>query len=103
MSDKRLASGNIASATIQSVYTLAENTTARVYGIVLTNTTANAIDVDIYINDGSDRLIKSTTIPSGSGKSRAIYEITALSGGDVIKLDAGSADSFNYYISGREF
>lgn len=102
MAEKRLASGNIASTSLTTIYTVPSNSPILVYSFVLTNTTNNNISVDIYINDGTDRLLKSVTIPQGSGKTKSVIEVLgAYSGGDIIKLQAGSADSFNYLMTGK--
>lgn len=102
MADKRLASGNIASTSLTPIYTAAANGPVRVYSIIFTNTTSSTIDVDVSLSDGTTRLVKSITIPSGSGRSYAFNEIQTLSGGDIIYAQAGSASSFNYLINGRD-
>lgn len=101
MADKRLASGNIASTSLTDLYAVPAGGSARIYSLVLTNTTANNITVSVYVNDGTSRLVKTTFIPGGSGKVRAVYEVQALDAGDTISLQAGSTDSFNYLLNGR--
>lgn len=104
MAFKRFKSGNIQSATITTVYTVPSNSTANVSQFVLTNLTTNDIGVSIYVNDGAaDRLIESVTIPAGIGRTKSVFSAYgSYNGSDVIKLDADSADSFDYIISGRE-
>ena len=103
MADKRLSSGQIEGTALTNIYSTPSNGSARVYSIVLTNATASSVDVDIYVNDGvADRLVRSVSVPSGIGKVKEIYEIKAMSGGDILKLQAGTATAFNYYVSGRE-
>lgn len=101
MADTRLTSGTIAQTSITSVYT-APSEPVRIYNITLTNNTANQITVSIYINNGASNLLfKTVKIPDGVGKTKTIYEVSALQSGDIIKIQATSADSFNYHISGR--
>lgn len=102
MSDFRLASGQVATTSLTTIYTFPASNQGRVYSFVLTNTTANTITASIYINDGTaDRLIKTVKIPGGSGKTRAVYEVLGgYSGGDIFKVQAGSTDAFNYLVTG---
>lgn len=103
MSDATLGSGNIASTALTTTYTVPSGNSARVYSYILTNLTSNTITVSAYYNDlTSDRLLKTFKIPPGSGKTRAIFEaLGSYTGGYILKLQASSADSFNYLITGR--
>lgn len=102
MSDTRLASGTIAATTSTTVYTAPSASPVRIYNITLTNNTTNAITVSIYVNNGaSDLLFKTVKIQDGIGKTKTIYEVSALQASDIIKIQASSVDSFNYHISGR--
>ena len=72
------------------------------YSLILTNTTTGNISVDVFINDGTSRLIKGVTVPSGAGKTKSVTEVVgAWSAGDKISLQAGSTTSFNYFLTGR--
>lgn len=102
MSDQRLNSGQIADTTLTTIYPVPANSNVRIYSLILTNTTANAVDVSVFVDDGASRLIKSLTLPAGSGQAKSVFELVgALSGGDQVQLQAGSSDAFNYLLTGR--
>ena len=103
MSDSRLASGQVTSTALTTLYQFPSGNNGRLYSFVLTNTTANAITVSVYINDfAADRLLKTVLIPSGFGKTVSVFEaLGAYSGNDTIKVQAASTDAFNYLITGR--
>lgn len=103
MADQRLSSGQNADTNLNTVYQVPSGSVLRVYSFVLTNTTSNNISASIYINDGSaDRLLRTLNIPQGSGNAVTVFEILgSYSGGDIVKIQAGSSDAFNYLLTGR--
>ena len=64
MAYKTLASGTQAAASAVTIYTIASNASAAIYSLVLTNSAAANITVDVGINDTTTtRLIKTVVIP----------------------------------------
>lgn len=98
-----LASGQIATTIISTVYTVSAGVAATVTSFVLTNETADKISVTVFANTlGTDRRLTKVTIPGGIGKSVAVpHAFGSFSQGDVIKLQADSASAFNYLLTGR--
>ena len=85
---------------VENVYTADSYDT--VVGIALTNVAATSINVDCYINDGSNDIymIKSAPIPVGSqlnlidGGAKVVVQ-----NGDVIKVKSDTASSCDVWVS----
>ena len=106
VTDINLGSGQISDTTLNTIYTVTSTVArgASLYSLVLTNTTANIITVDIYLNDGTDRLFKTVKIPAGSGNALNVKGIpgVTLSQNQIVKLQASSSDAFNYKLNGSQ-
>lgn len=102
---KNLAIGTLTSTALTQLYLVPTgfNTTGHV--LSFTNTTATNIVIDIYHNDGSsDILLKTLTLPGGSGVER-IYEdfqLRTFNAGHALKIQASVASTFNFCVSGAE-
>ena len=73
--------------------------------LVLTNTSENILDIEVYINDGvTDFLIVRNKIPSGIGKDWIVKEISTqkLNAGFTIKVKSDSLNAFNAFLSVSE-
>lgn len=103
MANQRFASGTNTTTSLNTIYTVSSGSAVVIFSFVLTNTTSNNVTVSAYVNDGTaDILVKTVTIPAGSGKSVIVLEMLgSLSGGDIIKIQAASTDAFNYLVTGR--
>ena len=96
---RRNTSNNVGTSPV-SVYTADSFDT--IVGIALTNVHTSSIDVDVYINDGTNDiyLVKSAPIPVGSqlqlidGGAKVVVE-----NGDVIKVKSDVASSCDVWIS----
>lgn len=102
---KTLAIGSVQSTDLQQLYLVPSgfNMTAAVMSF--TNTTDTSIVIDIYHNDGStDFLIKSLTLPAGSGRERIYYgfQRRTLNAGHSVKVQANNTSKFNYSVHGSE-
>jgi len=99
----RLGSGQIASTDLTEVISIESGSSAVIFSFILTNTTSTAVSVNVFVNNGvSDRLLKTSEIPSGSGNTVTLYEaVGALSGGDSMKIQAASSVAFNYLVTGQ--
>ena len=101
---KNLALAQLASTTLTTIYTAPAgiNTSAAV--LAFTNTTSTAISVDIYHGNGTDFLQRTMTIPAGSGRERVYFgfQQRVINAAETIKIQADSANAFNYTLSGSE-
>ena len=96
---RRNTSNNVGTSPV-SVYTADSFDT--IVGIALTNVHSSSINVDVYINDGTNDiyLVKSAPIPVGSqlqlidGGAKVVVE-----NGDVIKVKSDVASSCDVWIS----
>ena len=96
---RRTTSNNVGTS-VASVYTA--NSYDTIVGIALTNVHSSSINVDVYINDGSNDiyLVKSAPIPVGSqlqlidGGAKIVVE-----NGDVIKVKSDVASSCDVWVS----
>jgi len=96
---RRTTSNNVGTS-VASVYTA--NSYDTIVGIALTNVHSSSINVDVYINDGSNDiyLVKSAPIPVGSqlqlidGGAKIVVE-----DGDVIKVKSDVASSCDVWVS----
>ncbi len=73
--------------------------------LVLSNLTANILDISVYINDSvSDFLLMSDKIPGGMGKTLHIKELSLekLNAGFTIKVQSTTNDAFNAFLSVSE-
>lgn len=102
--NSNLGSGTNSSTTLNSIYTLGVGRTAFINSLTFTNTTSNIITVNVYIFDGVDRLLQEVKIPAGAGKGVFVPLMSGatLSANQIIKIQAASADSFNYKVNGAE-
>lgn len=102
--NNNLGSGANADISLNSIYTLLQGRTAFINSLTFTNTTSNIITVSVYVFDGVDRLLQTVKIPAGEGKgvSVPLMRGVTLSANQIIKIQAASADSFNYKINGAE-
>lgn len=101
---KALAVGTITNASATTIYT-ASNVNTILRRLVLTNTTATAIPITVSLRDGTTtRALKIRSIPAGNGKTWDVVEIQGqtLNNNYSVILTSGSADTFNYYLSGAE-
>ena len=102
MADQKLAAGSVGSTTLTTVFDPEDNSPGRIYSFWLTNTTSSRIDIDIYYNDGTSRLLTTVNLPGGSGKSVFVSELQgSFSGGDSVALQASNTNTFNYLVTGR--
>ena len=102
---KTLFLGSIESTDLKQLYLVpaGNNTTGAV--LSFTNTTSNNIVIDIYHNNGvTDFLIKSITVPSGSGRERTFYgfQRRTFNAGHSIKVQADVDSKFNVSVHGSE-
>jgi len=96
---RRNTSNNVGTSPV-SVYTA--NSYDTIVGIALTNVSGSSINVDCYINDGSNDiyLVKNAPIPVGSqlqlidGGAKIVVE-----DGDVIKVKSDTASSCDVWVS----
>tara|TARA_A100001015_G_C14719629_1_gene605403 strand:+ start:100 stop:426 length:327 start_codon:yes stop_codon:yes gene_type:complete len=96
---RRFSSNNVGTS-VTSVYTADSYDT--IVGIALTNVHTSSINVDVYINDGTNDiyLVKSAPIPVGSqlqiidGGAKVVVQ-----SGDVIKVKSDVASSCDVWIS----
>lgn len=102
--DRNIASGNNSNTSLNTILTVNSGRNIIIYSCIFTNTTSNIITVSIYINDGTDRLYETIKIPAGSGKALDVKKMrgVTLEGNQIVKIQATSADSFNYKINGAE-
>lgn len=85
-------------------YTVPASTVSTAF-LVLTNLTANILDITIYINDGTtDFLLVQDKIPGGIGKDWIIKELPTqkLNAGFTIKVQSTTSDAFNAFLSVSE-
>ena len=100
---KRLASGQLTSTTLTSVYTAPSATRTTLSRFTITNTTTSEVLCSVYINDGTDRLIQQRSCPGGVGKQLEIdISGQTLEEGYILKLQLDTASSVDHYISGIE-
>ena len=96
---RRYTKNNVGTS-VENVYTADSYDT--VVGIALTNVAATSINVDCYINDGSNDIymIKSAPIPVGSqlnlidGGAKVVVQ-----NGDVIKVKSDTASSCDVWVA----
>lgn len=96
---RRYPKNNVGTS-VEDVYTADSYDT--IVGIALTNVHTSSIDVDVYINDGTNDiyLIRSAPIPVGSqlqlidGGAKVVVQ-----NGDVIKVKSSVASSCDVWIS----
>ena len=96
---RRTTSNNVGTSVVNA-YTA--NSYDTIVGIALTNVHSSSINVDVYVNDGSNDiyLVKSAPIPVGSqlqlidGGAKIVVE-----DGDVIKVKSDTASSCDVWIS----
>ena len=96
---RRCPKNNVGTS-VEDVYTADSYDT--IVGIALTNVHTSSIDVDVYINDGTNDiyLVKSAPIPVGSqlqlidGGAKVVVQ-----NGDVIKVKSSVASSCDVWIS----
>lgn len=105
MAGTHFASGQV-SSTKTDVYTAPSTPSGAVFEIgrvVLTNTTSNKQEIDIYRNDGTEYLLEKVILPAGIGKS---YIVNALNGAKLIStytiaMQATNNNEVNYQIDGK--
>tara|TARA_Y100000310_G_C20664757_1_gene806820 strand:+ start:1745 stop:2080 length:336 start_codon:yes stop_codon:yes gene_type:complete len=99
-----LAIGQITNTTLTTIYsppTSKINTKSS--SILLTNTSTNAVDIDIYQNNGTIDLLQATVhLPGISGGPRAFHEIKTINGDHSIKLQGSVTATWNYNMDGIE-
>jgi len=96
---RRYPKNNVGTS-VEDVYTADSYDT--IVGIALTNVHTSSIDVDVYINDGTNDiyLVKSAPIPVGSslelidGGSKIVLQT-----GDELKVQSDTDASLNCYVS----
>ena len=96
---RRYTKNNVGTS-VENVYTADSYDT--VVGIALTNVAATSINVDCYINDGSNDIymIKSAPIPVGSqlnlidGGAKVVVQ-----NGDVFKVKSDTASACDVWVS----
>ena len=96
---RRYPKNNVGTS-VENVYTADSYDT--IVGIALTNVHTSSIDVDVYINDGTNDiyLVKSAPIPVGSqlqlidGGAKVVVQ-----NGDVIKVKSSVASSCDVWSS----
>lgn len=102
---KVLANGTLATTILTEIYSPGVGVTASPGPLVLTNTTAAIIPVNIFINDGIvDRLLERVKIPGGAGQRMRVLSVSDgnLTSSDSIKLQAENTNEFNHFLSGSE-
>ncbi len=104
ITDTNLGSGSNGNLDLNTILTVTSGRNIIIYSCIFTNTSSNIITVSIYINDGTDRLFETVKIPAGSGKALNVKKMQGitLEGNQIIKIQATSADSFNYKLNGAE-
>jgi hypothetical protein len=102
--DKNLGSGTNNTTALNTILTVGQGRNIIIYSVLLTNLSTAIITVSLYINDGADRLFEVVKIPAGVGKVLDVKKIkgATLEGNQTIKIQAASADQFNYKINGAE-
>ena len=96
---RRYTKNNVGTA-VENVYSA--NSYDTIVGIALTNVHSSSINVDCYINDGTNdiHLVKSAPIPVGSqlqlidGGAKIVVQ-----SGDVIKVVSDTASSCDVWVS----
>ena len=102
---KNLKMGTITSTTLTVAYLAPTGFNTPVRVLTLTNNTDNSFYVDVFRNDGTtDFLYKRVSIPAGIGRPERVWVADGfiVNAGDSIKLQASTADSFNYFVDGTE-
>ena len=95
----------IASASIQSPYTVATGLSSSLSVVSFTNTVTTPLNINLYHNDGSTDYLKATIhLPGGIGREEQYYgfERAVMKAGDVLKVTADAATAFNLFIYGSE-
>lgn len=102
--DTDLGSGTNSDANLNEILTVSAAINVIIYSVIFTNTSANIITVDIYLGGADDRLFETVKIPAGSGKALSVRKLSGvtLSGGQNLKIQAGSTSAFNYKINGAQ-
>lgn len=101
-SPQSISIGQTSTVTIQTIYT---GITGEVLSpaLVFTNASATAIEISVFVNDGStDFLIEKRTVAAGIGKvwivsSLGTQKIDPL---NAIKFQATTATAVNHHLSG---
>jgi hypothetical protein len=102
---KNLNIGAVSTTDLTTLYTAPSGINTTISVLSFTNTTSTSIVIDIYRNDGStDYLVKTMTLPGGSGQERVYYELSrrVINAAGSIKVQADSSSTFNYELSGSE-
>ena len=102
---KTLALKSVESTDLKELYLVPAGINTTVSVLSFTNTTSDNIVIDIYHNDGStDFLIKTMTIPAGSGRERISngFQRRTLNAGHSIKVQADVSSKFNVSVHGSE-
>ena len=101
---KNLVRGELSTTTLTTIYTSPAgiNSPIKVFGV--TNNTETSIRVSVYVGDGTDYLQAILTLPAGIGRNRRFYTFDqdVINSAETVKIQADSASSFNYTLSGAE-
>lgn len=104
MGIRTLASSNISTSSLTSIYSSPTGFTTTIANAVLCNGSSSAVDVDVYVSTGSsDVLVTKARISGGVGKSLVIKElIGGLNAGGIIKIQPSAATLIYYAIYGEQ-
>ena len=94
-----LANGELLSGS-NTIFTASKTTVLT--ALVLTNTASDKVDIDVYLDRGTSRLLHSVTIPANKSKKVTIIENIALDSTHILKITS-SATSVNYDLSSWVF
>jgi len=102
---KNLAIGTIAATTLTSIYTAPSGINTTISVLRFTNNTDDNISIVISKESASTDYIQDTiTLPAGISKARIYhgFQREVVNAGQIIKVQADVASSFNYDLSGSE-
>lgn len=110
MSDVNFVPKNLANGTSPgaktAVYTVPVGKYALTRSIVLVNTSASAVTMNVYVSIGGGTsrrvLAKDISIPAGPSATTSFPIDLTLSGGDAIQMDSSSAGDVDFVVNGVE-
>ena len=94
----------ITSIALIEVYEAIVGIDATLSVVGFTNLSTTPLNIDVYHNNGTDRLKTVIHLPGGRGREEQYYglERGVVKSGDIIKVQADAATAFNLFIYGSE-
>ena len=96
---RRYTSNNVGTS---AATLLTANSFDTIVGISIANITTSAVNVDVYINDGSNDIHLGKTLPLPSGSAIQILDGGAkvvMQSGDALKVVSDTASSLDVWVS----